>query len=563
MVTRPTAPDPGSLPDPVRAKFEQGVIRAMASDDPAAELCRVVANLGRSLKADRCSLLTPLGRDRLRIFASTDPESIGDTVIALDRYPELDQVVASGAPVLIRDAHSSQLLRSVRNLVQSSGIVSIVAAPLRLQEVLAVLRMTSNSRAFSPSDLGRLQAAARVVERAVLEHDVERRIDDGWIRLAVELSDAFFEVLPDARISAVHGGRDQSIVNAIRTASGMPLSHILDDPADPTDGWLIEMLTGSSPVSESPKTVLVDDHKVPVRVNSSLDTHLPPRVLVSLTAVAPRFSQPPDDASTEIDAPGATGRDQVMLRATIGQLEERLAEMQDRVEHLAARRTLFFSSSAHELKTPLTVLQVYLETLLNELAPGLSDEQVSYIEICHESVLRLRRLVLDMVDLAALETGRVRLQIERVEITPALAAVIEEMRPLAERAEIKLGLEAVSSASVRADEGRLQQIVRNLIDNSLKNTPAGGSVTLRTERDGDSMSISVSDTGIGIQAGRIAEVFDEFVRLHPDQRKDGSGLGLAVCRKLVDAMGGKISVRSEHDEGSVFTVQIPAWPGED
>jgi len=73
----------------------------------------------------------------------------------------------------------------------------------------------------------------------------------------------------------------------------------------------------------------------------------------------------------------------------------------------------------------------------------------------------------------------------------------------------------------------------------------------------------VSDTGVGIPADRIAEVFDEFVRLQPNQYRDGSGLGLAVCRKLVDAMGGKISVRSDRDRGAVFTVRLPAWPDDD
>ena len=560
MVTRPTPKDPGTLGDRVRAKLEHGVIQAMASDDPAAGLCRVVADLGHSLHADRCSLLTPLGRDRLRIFASTDPESIGDTVIALDRYPELDQVVASGTSVLIRDAHSSQLLRSVRNLVKSSAIISIVAVPLRLQEVLTVLRMTSNSRAFSPNDLDRLQDAARVVERTVLEHDVQPRTEEGWRRLAVEASEASFEVLPDGRIGATHGGRNRAMVEAVKNASDTPLLNVLHDPEDSTDEWLSEMLAGGTRADASPRTILVDGHRVPVRVTSALDTHLPPRLLVSLISVAAPPSGQPDDNLAETRALGGGGSEEARLRSTIDRLEGQLTEMQHQVEHLAARRTLFFSSSAHELKTPLTVLQVYLETLLNELATGMTEEQVSFVEICHESVLRLRRLVLDMVDLAAFETGRVRLQIERVDIEPTLVTVIEEMRPLAERAEIELGLETGSRASARADEGRLQQIVRNLIDNSLKNTPAGGSVRVRIDRESDSVHISVSDTGVGIPADRIAEVFDEFVRLQPNQHRDGSGLGLAVCRKLVDAMGGKISVRSDRDRGAVFTVRLPAWP---
>ncbi len=563
MVTRPTAPAPQTLSDPVRARLERGVIQAMASDDPSRELCLVVADLGRSLGADRCSLLTPLGPDGLRIFASTDPESIGDTVIALDRYPELDQVVRSGAPVLIRDVRSSELLRSVRMLVDSSGIVSIVAAPLRLREVFAVLRMTSNSRAFGPGDLHLLEDAARVVERTVCEQHTRDRLENGWRRLGAKLSDVLFEVLPDGRIGAVHGGRDPALVEAIEAGSGKPVCEVLEDPGDRSNGWLAEVLTGSTEVRARPKIAFGDGRKGSVRVTASLDQHLPPHALVSVNSVVSPPSGLQGEVVFEPAAPEFEGTDHATLLATIDQLEGRLTEMQHRVEDLAARRTLFFSSSAHELKTPLTVLQVYLETLLNELASGLSDEQISFIVICHESVLRLRRLVLDMVDLAALETGRVRLQIERVETTQALATVIEEMRSLADRAEVELRLESTAPVAARADEGRLQQIVRNLIDNSIKNTPAGGSVVVTAERENDSVQITVTDTGIGISADHIDEVFDVFVQIRHDRQKDGSGLGLAVCRKLADAMGGRISVHSEDGRGSVFTVRIPAWPDDE
>ncbi len=197
MVTRPTAPAPESLPDSVRAKLEHDVIQAMASDDPAGELCRVV-------------------------------------------------------------------------------------------------------------------------ERTVLEHEVGRRIESGWCRLAAEISDAVFEVLPDGRICAIHGGRDSAIVNAINAASGRPLVHVIKDPEDQTNGWLIEMLTGNSQVSARPQIILIDGHRIPVRVTCSQDHHLPPHALVALTSVESRPSGQLNDDSAEIDAPEASRADHAMLHATIG-----------------------------------------------------------------------------------------------------------------------------------------------------------------------------------------------------------------------------------------------------
>jgi len=248
------------------------------------------------------------------------------------------------------------------------------------------------------------------------------------------------------------------------------------------------------------------------------------------------------------------------LRRTVELQAAQIAELQSQVEDLSQRRTLFLSSSAHELKTPLTVLQVYLETLVDELAAGLSEEQLSFINICHESVLRLRRLVLDLVDLAAIESGKVTLEIGEVDLDHVLDEVVVEMGPLARRAKLARNLETEDRLTVRADDIRLQQIVRNLVDNSVKNTPPGGTITVKARGKGDRVRISVIDDGIGIPKDRIDSVFEEFVRIHPTEGKEGTGLGLAICLRLTEAMDGRISVTSDGDTGTTFDVDLPAVP---
>jgi two-component system sensor histidine kinase BaeS len=259
---------------------------------------------------------------------------------------------------------------------------------------------------------------------------------------------------------------------------------------------------------------------------------------------------PAPDPSETVDA------DPDRLRRTVEEQAQKIEELQRQVDELSRRRTLFLSSSAHELKTPLTVLQVYLETLRDELAVGMSKEQLSFIEICHESVLRLRRLVLDLVDLAAIESGRVSLQLEGVDVEEAVQGVAVELRALADRVGVSIEVDVTGSPVVRADELRLQQIVRNFVDNAIKNTPAGGRVTVAASADGDVVRISVSDTGIGIPADRLESIFEEFVRFAPSDETGGSGLGLAVCSRLTDAMDGKITVTSTEGEGSTFTVEL-------
>ena len=135
--------------------------------------------------------------------------------------------------------------------------------------------------------------------------------------------------------------------------------------------------------------------------------------------------------------------------------------------------------------------------------------------------------------------------------------LVEEMRPLADRAQLVLSLEINGPVSVRADPVRTRQIVRNLLDNAIKNTPAGGSVSLRAAPLRNMAEITVADTGVGIPADQLDAVFEEFVQLKRSPEGGGSGLGLAICRRLADAMGGRITVSSEEGKGSAFVVSLP------
>ncbi len=437
MVARLTEPTSEPVPAQISAELRAGVLAALEGEDPSNALREVASILKRHLDADRCSLLAPLTPDRLRVFASSDVERMGGLEVVLDRYPELQHVLESGEPVLIRDVASSELLRPVRDLVESAGTGSIAAVPLRLDGTRGILRITSSSRGFSTGDIKRLAAAALLIERTIFDHGTHRPRSGAWERLVAD-------------------------------------------------------------------------------------------------------------------------RREERLQATIAQQAELIERLRGDVEELTARRTLFLSASAHELKTPLTVLQVYLETLSNELAEGMTQEQRSFVEICHESVLRLRRLVLDLVDLAALDSGRVKIEVEQVELESTLIEVIKEMRPLADRAQLVLSLEVNGPMSVRADTVRTRQIVRNLLDNAIKNTPAGGSVSLRAAPLQDMAEITVEDTGVGIPADQLDAVFEEFVQIKRSPEGGGSGLGLAICRRLVDAMGGRITVTSEEGKGTTFVVSLPS-----
>lgn len=263
--------------------------------------------------------------------------------------------------------------------------------------------------------------------------------------------------------------------------------------------------------------------------------------------------------STAADRPSAD------LEGLVARQAEEIERLRRELEQATAARSSFLLASAHELKTPVAVIQSYLETLLSDLGDGLSPEQLSFLRITYEGVLRLRRLVVDLVDLAALESGSIHLEIGAVDLGRVMAEVQADMLPIARRAGVQL--EIIGTASplppVRGDRERVVQVLRNLVDNAIKYTPTGGQVLVHGESCGDSVSLTVEDTGAGIPRGKLESVFDEFVRLRPTSAREtrGSGLGLPICRRIVNALGGAISVESREGQGSVFMVHLPVWTG--
>jgi len=259
-------------------------------------------------------------------------------------------------------------------------------------------------------------------------------------------------------------------------------------------------------------------------------------------------------------------RREAAMRTTLTRQMEELELLRKQLDEVSGVRTQFLSAAAHELKTPLTVVQSYLEILLSDMTQGLGQDQLSFLRIAYDSVLRLRHLVVDLVDLAALESGRLQLDICRIDVGQLLAATTDEMKPLADRAGLQLERGgAAPLPSIRGDRDRVQQVLRNLVDNAIKNTPAGGRIAVDVHADQDTVVLTVEDSGVGIPGDELASIFDEFVQVRrgPDDRPRGTGLGLAICRRIVRALGGRITVDSSEGRGSVFAVHLPMWPQED
>jgi two-component system sensor histidine kinase BaeS len=236
-------------------------------------------------------------------------------------------------------------------------------------------------------------------------------------------------------------------------------------------------------------------------------------------------------------------------------------EMARRLEVLQRRERDFLMSVGHDLRTPLTTIGGYAEALEEG---GLSDEETERIGgVVGRETHRLHRLVEDLMLLARLESREFTLRPESVDVAAHLQEVVRPHRSRAEAARIGFDLDIDETGLFAIDPDRLAQIVTNLTENAMRYTPEAGRMKLAVARRGETIELSVTNTGPGIDPGDLPRVFEKFyvARTYRRLRPEGSGLGLAIVHQLVRAMGGTVSVESDPGEVTSFTVVLPAMVG--
>jgi PAS domain S-box-containing protein len=220
----------------------------------------------------------------------------------------------------------------------------------------------------------------------------------------------------------------------------------------------------------------------------------------------------------------------------------------------------FLSTLSHELRTPLSAILGWTQVLLKGQAPSAADQRRA-IEVIDRNARAQVQLIEDLLDLSRIMTGKLRLDLRQVAILDVVQAAIDSASPAAAAKEIRLvSLLDPASAIVNGDAGRLQQVVWNLLTNAIKFTPRGGQVQVVLQRVNSHIELSVSDTGIGIPAGFLPQVFERFSQRDGSSTRahGGLGLGLAICRQLVELHGGTIRAASPGEGlGATFSVDLP------
>jgi heavy metal sensor kinase len=268
----------------------------------------------------------------------------------------------------------------------------------------------------------------------------------------------------------------------------------------------------------------------------------------TLSATAERISETSLKTRVSLDAP----------YAEFQRLAHVFNAMLERLQNVFESQRRFIANAAHELKTPLTVIMGSLEVTLRKARSAEEYREVLIGNLGQvERLIALTRSLLTMVQFVGV---RPPLHRAPLELEPLVKDLIGELAMLADNRQVTLALDARPTLPVQGDEGWLRHILINLLDNALRHTPPGGTVTVCIEEVGNTVVIAVKDTGVGIAPEHLPHLFERFYRVESarDRESGGVGLGLAIVKEIAEAHEGTVRVASEVGKGSVFTVTLPA-----
>ncbi len=245
----------------------------------------------------------------------------------------------------------------------------------------------------------------------------------------------------------------------------------------------------------------------------------------------------------------------IYLLKDMDQARKELEHSYEDLKALDRLKDEFIAMSAHELKTPLTSMLSLSQQMSGKELGGLTEKQEKALRIISRGGERLRGTVEKILEISRLESGRMELCKEKLQPSSLIQAVAARMKTVAELKKVSLTQEIPELPPVEVDGGRVSTVLTNLIENAIKFTSRGGNVTVEARQRGDRILVQVRDTGMGIAKKDLPQIFTKFFQV--DHTKSGAGLGLSICKRLVEAHGGEIWCESGLGKGSTFSFTLP------
>jgi signal transduction histidine kinase len=506
-------------------------------EEPAAR--RLVALERRYLRTWAIPVVAQARSDPARARARVH-EGVGKQQVDAIRT-EVAHVVATANEVA---ASAERRLHTARRRGLAIGVAGIVIVLLLFVGVVAYFLRA----AIQP--MRRLAVATTHLSRG----NLDTRVDEAGAGEVSQLARAFNQMATSLQRSQAALEQQVSVTRSVLDST--------------VDGICLTDAEGNVVLANRPLLQFVSDLSLPLGGS----------VQENLLAVADRFDDPDlyraqigritadlDEATMDEFSLAENGRCfqgfTAPLHDASGALSGRVWTLREVTAERAADRLKdeFIATVSHELRTPLTSIVGFVEMLLAGDAGSLTDEQRRFLEIVMRSSHRLMRQVGDLLFIAQLDSAGLALQRGDVDLAPVVREAVDQASALARQRELELSLDVPEALVARCDRERIAQVLSNLLANAVKFTPPGGRIAVRLLDEGDSATIEVEDSGIGIPEAERDRLFQRFFRSSraTEHAIQGTGLGLAISHAIVEAHGGSIAARPAAERGTVFSVSLP------
>lgn len=549
--------------------------RARASLDPKEVLRGTVEELGRALSVDRVLATTGSSPDALLVAYEWDAQGIEPIGEGKQALPVSRMAAETGRTLVVRDIRAD-----ARVAVGSghAGVRAVIATPILVAGKLAGTLALNQARAprdWTTDEVRLVEAVARELRVAMETARLfQAREGENARLLALQRAATTLAAFTDTHevfelilrsVVQLLGEGSASLYTWDEEAGILRLAENINVTGNVVGGRALrpgEGIIGRAFVTREP--VIVNDYqnwegRTAVGEAKGLRASLAVPLVRSGRAlgVLSIRSYDPATAYTEDDARmlGLFG-DQVAAALTTVEAFSRQRQAVEQLERLNRAKSEFVSIVSHEFRTPLTGIQGFSEMMRDE---ELSMEEMrEYAGDINKDVQRLNRMINEMLDLDRMESGRMTLHREPMDLNAVVEEAVDRVRPNAPNHTLTLDLQP-DLPQIQADRDRLTQVASNLLNNAVKYSPTGGRITLTTRTQGDQLLFDVRDEGLGIPKEALETIFERYSRVDSQATKDipGTGLGLPIVRQIVQLHGGRVWAESELGRGSVFHVALP------
>ena len=441
-----------------------------------------------------------------------------------------------------------------------TGLVSstLYAQRTRQASLSAEKLAASVAPFFASADLEALeetlQSAAADAEGRILLLDAEGKIQYDTLSLMEGTRAAYPEAVTvltgrDSRAYGVHALNGDGSDYAALCAAAM--AH---------DGQTIGAVLLVTPVTELREAILQVEAQLMTVFVGVAAAALVAAFIFALTLTAPIKAL--TSTIRRMGKGDLTARVNVRTSGELKELADSYNAMAEKIENFDQSRSQFVQNASHELKTPLATMKLLLENLIYQ--PDMPQElRAEFMQDMNHEIDRLSGIITDLLTLTQMDSQEAAIKYEKLDFTELCTGAVHALQPAAEKARLTLHMDIARNVTLHGDESKLGQVVYNLIDNAIKYTPEGGTVTVTMKADGRNAVFSVKDTGIGIPKEDAKHIFDRFYRVDKARSRatGGTGLGLSIVRQMVQLHRGQVTVDSTPGQGSTFTVTLPLRKG--